>query len=57
MPRQEITWLSPCRVTTPDHIGGGTPPASEQHFKESGHCLETKGAGTDVLVLLSLHFN
>ena len=27
------------------------------HFKEIGHCLETKGAGTDVLARITLHFN
>lgn len=27
------------------------------HFKEVGHCLETKGAGTNVLARCTLHFN
>jgi len=36
---------------------GSGLPAVETHFKECGHVLETKGAGTDVLVLASIHFN
>lgn len=32
-------------------------PGAEVHFKECGHILESKSAGTDVLVLVSLHFN
>jgi len=28
-----------------------------EHFKEIGHCLETKSAGTDVLCKIILHFN
>ncbi len=39
------------------------PPASgvigevQEHFREIGHCLETKGAGTGVLARCVLHFN
>jgi hypothetical protein len=32
-------------------------PVQAQHFKEIGHTLESKGSGTDVLVLCMLHFN
>ncbi len=32
-------------------------PVVGEHFKEIGHVLETKGSGTDVLVLCSIHFN
>lgn len=32
-------------------------PAVETHFKECGHVLESKIAGTDVLALAMLHFN
>ena len=32
-------------------------PVVAEHFKEIGHVLETKGSGTDVLVLCHLHFN
>lgn len=40
-----------------------TPPtgigalAVSEHFKEIGHCLESKAAGTDVLAKVLLHFN
>jgi len=36
---------------------GGTIQALENHFKEIGHCLETKTSGTDVLALIAIHFN
>jgi len=36
---------------------GGTVSALEEHLKEIGHCLETKGSGTDVLAKCILHFN
>lgn len=36
---------------------GGGLPGTDTHFKECGHVLETASAGTDVLVLVSLHFN
>jgi len=32
-------------------------PAAAEHFKEIGHVLESKSDGTDVLVLVELHFN
>jgi hypothetical protein len=31
-------------------------PAAETHFKECGHCLESKSAGTNVLALCRIHF-
>jgi hypothetical protein len=34
-----------------------TPPNSDAHFKEIGHCLETKGSGTNVLFKMALHCN
>jgi hypothetical protein len=40
-----------------------TPPPSgtiaeiQLHFKEVGHCLETKNSGTDVLARCVIHFN
>lgn len=43
-----------CSLTQPS--GGGFVEASE-HFKEIGHCLETKTAGTNVLAKIVLHFN
>jgi len=42
-------------VTTPPS-GLGTVALSD-HFKEVGHCLETKAAGTNVLAKLVIHFN
>jgi hypothetical protein len=36
--------------------GGGFVNATE-HFKEIGHCLEAKNAGSDVLARCLIHFN
>jgi hypothetical protein len=36
---------------------GGTIGALEDHMSEIGHCMETKGSGTDVLAKIMLHFN
>ena len=36
---------------------GGTIMALENHFKEIGHCLESKVAGTNVLAKCVIHFN
>lgn len=36
---------------------GSGVPATETHFKECGHVLQTVAAGTDVLVLAAIHFN
>lgn len=36
---------------------GGGLPGTDTHFKECGHVLESAVAGTDLLVLASLHFN
>mgnify|MGYP007112908832 CR=1 FL=1 len=36
---------------------GGGLPGTDTHFKECGHVLESKTAGTGVLALCSLHFN
>ena len=42
-----------------DNVGnpGGGLPGTDTHFKECGHVMESKGGGTNVLVLCSLHFN
>lgn len=34
-----------------------SPPTDAEHFREIGHCLEAKDAGTDVLALITVHFN
>jgi hypothetical protein len=36
---------------------GASPPDQPTHFKEIGHCLETVGAGANVLAYVALHFN
>lgn len=36
---------------------GGGLPGTDTHFKECGHVMESKSAGTNVLVLCVLHFN
>jgi len=36
---------------------GSGLPATDTHFKECGHVLESKDAGTNVLALAILHFN
>jgi hypothetical protein len=38
------------------NFGGGLP-AVDTHFKEIGHVLESKDAGTNVLAFVNLHFN
>ena len=36
---------------------GSGLPATDTHFKECGHFIESKTGGTDVLALAVLHFN
>lgn len=36
---------------------GGTINALDEHTREIGHCLESKGSGTDVLARCLIHFN
>ena len=36
---------------------GSGLPATDTHFKECGHFIESKTGGTDVLALAMLHFN
>jgi len=36
---------------------GGTIAAIDDHFKEIGHCLESKASGVNVLCKVMLHFN
>ncbi len=35
---------------------GASPPAAPAHFKEIGHCIESQGAGVDVLSYIMVHF-
>lgn len=37
--------------------GGGFPGVTDTHFKEIGHCLQSVGGGSDVLVRAMVHFN
>lgn len=43
-----------CSLTQPSGSGFNN---AEDHFKEIGHCLETKLAGNDVLCKILIHFN
>jgi hypothetical protein len=36
---------------------GGGLPGVDTHFKECGHILQTVEAGTDILALVTIHFN
>lgn len=36
---------------------GGAVASLDAHMTEVGHCIETKGAGTNVLAYIILHFN
>ena len=44
------------RATNVTNPGSGLP-AVDIHFKECGHVMESKDAGTNVLVMCILHFN
>lgn len=43
-------------ATNAEPPGGGVPEL-DQHMNEIGHCLESKGADTDVLAKIIMHFN
>ena len=48
-------------VETSDVVGradatSASPAAAPTHFKEIGHCIESKGADTDVLAFIMMHF-
>jgi hypothetical protein len=36
---------------------GGGIPQLDQHMQELGHCIESQGAGTDVLAEILMHLN
>jgi hypothetical protein len=44
------------RATDVANMGGGLP-ATDTHFKECGHVLQSVGSGSDILALVILHFN
>ena len=54
--RGSITQAGRADITNADPPGGGIPQA-DIHFRELGHCLQTKSSGTDVLARCNLHFN
>ncbi len=54
--RTSITQAGRADITNAEPPGGGLPEHDE-HFREMGHCQESKSAGTDVLARCTLHFN
>lgn len=44
-------------ATQPTPSPNNTTGEHTQHFKEIGHCMETKSSGTSVLAYCTLHFN
>lgn len=54
--RISITQAGRADITTAEPPGG-TINAIDAHFREIGHCLESKIAGADVLAFVHLHFN
>lgn len=49
----DVDGRADCSVANP----GSGLPATETHFKEIGHCLQTVTAGTNKLARCTLHFN
>ena len=49
-------WVKTSDVPGRADATGASPAAAPQHFQEVGHCIETKGADTDVLAFIMMHF-
>lgn len=49
-------WVMTSDVAGRADATNASPAASPQHFKEIGHCIESKGADTDVLAFCMVHF-
>lgn len=49
-------WVKTSDVAGRADATGTSPAAAPTHFEEVGHCIETKGAGTDVLAKIVMHF-
>lgn len=49
-------WAEMSDVAGRADITGATPAAAPQHFQEIGHGIENKGADTDVLAFIIMHF-
>ena len=50
-------WVGVSDVAGRADATGASPPAQPDHFKEVGHCIESKGADTDVLAFMIMHHN
>ncbi len=50
-------WAGVSDVAGRADMTNASPPAAPAHFAEIGHCIETKGADTDVLAFCMVHFN
>ena len=50
-------WVGVSDVAGRADATGASPPAQPDHFKEVGHCIESKGADTDVLAYMIMHHN
>ena len=49
-------WVKQSDVAGRADATGASPAAAPTHFKEIGHCIESKGADTDVLAFIMMHF-
>ena len=49
-------WVKVSDVAGRADATGASPAAAPTHFKEIGHAIESKGADTDVLAFIILHF-
>lgn len=54
--RTSITQAGRADITNAGPPGGGVTEI-DRHFRELGHCQETKSSGTDVLARCIIHFN
>ncbi len=54
--RTSVTQAGRADITNAVPPGGGIVN-HEIHFREIGHCIESKGSGTDVLARIMTHFN
>lgn len=54
--RTSITDPGRVDITNAAPPGGGIPEL-DIHMREVGHCIESKGSGTDVIAKIIMHFN
>lgn len=50
-------WIKTADVAGRADMTSASPAAAPTHFEEVGHCMESKGADTDVLAFANAHFN